>query len=186
MTTNLIAGDSSNSKDVNRTVSCGRIPCYYIIESLGVPDPPHVGQHQGPGDEYWTSDFFATSQPIGPMPAFLTLILPTESVWTVASRVVGGCSKLNRDISQMRPQLPNDNSRSTGGDLKCKSHKTEKNVIISSLINTRNSHDEKYKYLHQVPWMIEPNAVRHETHAGLVSWDGIAVVYHYKGQFEPW
>ena len=71
--------DSSNSSNNSSSNSYSNrnsnSPCYFVLESLGVPDPedPENGKAQhsfGPGDGRWTKDFFKSSKPVGPLPAW--------------------------------------------------------------------------------------------------------------------
>lgn len=79
------------SQALNVLTSTGKRPCYYVVETLGVPDPPQSNSGFGPGDNYWTGNFFAGMQPVGPLPSWISLILPTSNVWMVGWHVCGAC-----------------------------------------------------------------------------------------------
>lgn len=78
-------------------------PCYMIIQSLGVPDPQGVANSFGPGDNYWTNQFFATSHPIGPMPAWASIIVNTELAWLVSWREAGACGNSTSVNNSTKP-----------------------------------------------------------------------------------
>ena len=80
---------------INMLTASKRKPCYYVVETLGVPDPDGPKSSFGPGDNYWTADFFAGSLPLGPLPSWITLILPTTEVWIVGWHVCGACSQVS-------------------------------------------------------------------------------------------
>jgi hypothetical protein len=63
---------SSKNLEVKQSSGNKISPCYYVLQSLGVPDPEDRKDSFGPGDGAWTRDFFpeAKSSPVGPMPAW--------------------------------------------------------------------------------------------------------------------
>eukprot|EP01038_Epipyxis_sp_PR26KG_P004172 gene4172-5939_t len=70
-------------------------PCYYIIQAVGIPDPisrKSKTNIYGPEDLSWVQPHFSGSLPIGPMPAWFTLILHTRFVWLTGWHVCGACS----------------------------------------------------------------------------------------------
>lgn len=78
-------------------------PCYYVVQSLGIPDPENSQHSFGPSDSHWTTDFFKSSIPRGPLPAWAILIVNTEYVWLIGWHVTGACSDkcVNNDKENM-------------------------------------------------------------------------------------
>lgn len=200
--------DGSSVRDINSDGSKKRqkqeqLACFYILESLGVPDPP-TRSSRGPEDTAWSCDFYASSkQPIGPMPAFQTLILPTRNVWSVASRTCGACAPL-MDVSDANVALatatanrtteggPSRRTNNRGFPFKRKHleripssvWQVPPNFFANYQAILNEPIHNKMAFEAEAPWANPTYPVSDEGHGGRIGWDGLAVVYHYKGQFE--
>lgn len=71
------------------------LPCYYVFESFGIPDPS--GRNGRGPESVWIHEYFQGSQPIGPLPAWITLLIPVQHMWMAAWHV-GACCGLLQDI----------------------------------------------------------------------------------------
>lgn len=160
-------------------------PCYYVIKSLGVPDPPSIGHSFGPADGESVNSFFGgrigggvdMSKPIGPLPAWSILIASTRKAWIVAWHVAGACAPSSDEAKALLKNRDNVNIIDDTG------------IPWSS---ARVSHET---HAFEVPWNASELLIRHSDHGkndkknndnDARGSGASAVIYFYRGHFEPW
>lgn len=116
------------------------------------------------------TDFFKGSIPIGPLPAWIVLIIPTDFIWSMAWHVCGLCGHITHLAASM-----NQSQHFV-------SLINQKQRTYFEMIDVTYSNDS---YLRFINTRDVSSSVTHERDGYLVPISQ-AVVFFYRGHFEPW
>ena len=127
--------------------------CVHIIQSYGVPDPN--GKRGGPDNNFFLTDYYKDATPLGPLPAWILLLVPTNRVWLVAWHVVAACGYPISPDTTLRNYLYRDITKPI-------SKKSDKSFDIDIL-----NMDDAISYFyrgHFEPWQMSREKQRNNYH----------------------
>ena len=102
----LYAYNSNSNGNSNANTKSSINPCYYLMQSYGLVDPKGSSSF-GPGDSYWTQDWFTKdSIIIGPIDGWEIIVVNTSNAWMIGWHAIGACSKSSSSSSSSSSSVP--------------------------------------------------------------------------------
>ena len=142
-----------NIEGMERSRSPSHQSCVHVVQAYGVPDPEKPkNRGNGPGNAYFLTDYYKDAKPVGPLPAWIVLLVPTDRVWLVAWHVVAACGS---PIGAVHKALYRDITKPI-------SRRTEKGLDVNIL-----DVDDVMSYFyrgHFEPWQMSRGKQSHNYH----------------------